>query len=223
MLMIRSHVVEYEGFRLDVKDTCLGRGITLLIGPNGAGKTTMLESLVGVRKQVQTEVLWREEPWTFPLKVAAKEQLAFMPDSPFLYKRKTIEFHRKLWEAFYPGFNSQTFQEYLVFFKLTSKKKVLQLSAGQRRLFYLSLCLAYSPQLLIVDEPFAFLDPLQSKRVFSLLEDYCTRNKEVVVIISSHLIHWLQKFNLNTIVLDNGSVVAQGHLKKTYDSYFQTP
>lgn len=223
MFVVRSQVVEYQDFRLDVKDVCFGRGITLLIGPNGAGKTTMLESLVGIRKQAQTEVLWRGEPWTFPLQVAIKEQLAFMPDSPFLYKRKTIEFHRKLWDTFYPGFNSQTFQEYLVFFKLISKKKALQLSAGQRRLFYLSLCLAYSPQLIILDEPFAFLDPLQSERVFSLLEDYCTQNKEVVVIISSHLIHWLQKFSLSTIVLDNGSVVAQGHLTKSYDSYFQTP
>lgn len=223
MFVVLSQVVEYEGFKLDIRDICFDRGITLLIGPNGAGKTTMLESLIGLRKQVQAKVLWRDEPWTFPLQVAVKEQLAFMPDSPFLYKRKTIEFHRRLWNILYPRFDNLAFQKYLSFFQLTSKKKALQLSAGQRRLFYLSLCLAYSPQLLILDEPFAFLDPRQSERVFSMLEEYCTQNEEVVVIISSHLIHWLQKFNLNTIVLDNGSVVAQGQLEKSYDSYFQTP
>ncbi len=219
-ITIKKLYVKYSNFTLDVSDLKIKHGINLLIGPNGAGKTTLMESMVGLRVPEIHEIFYRDEKLKIPLTVKFKEKLAFFPSLPPIYKHKTIKYHKKLWNILYPDFDEDRYKDLMELFNLTKKKKTIELSSGERRMFFFSLLLAYSPQIFILDEPFAFLDPIQSKKMLGELISYVRENKNAIIFISSHLIDWLQKYEFYTFIIRDGKIIKDGTVEEKYETFF---
>ncbi len=218
MLTVKKLKVEYENFTLHIENMKLQSGVNLLIGPNGAGKTTFLEAIILLRNASEFDVSVKEQKIGKKLDCGFKEKLAFMPSTPFLYKRKTIDYHKRLWEILYPTFKEEIYYECIECFGLRPKKRIFQLSSGQRRLATLSLLISYNPSLIILDEPFAFLDITQSKNVIKLLTKHLDATNSCI-LISSHLINWLEQYKFFSVVLKNGKVIDKGFLDN-YEQYF---
>ncbi len=218
MLYIKELEVNYKAFSLKVVDVYFRKGINILIGPNGAGKTTLLETVLTLRKAKSNKVIFKSEQIEVMLKNNLKEKMAFISSELFLYKRKSVEFHRKLWAILYPNFSNNIFRDCIDTFCIDLDKKVYELSSGQKRLVSLALSISYKPELFILDEPFAFLDIAQSNNVLQLINKHIDLSKSCV-IISSHLVQWLEEFKFNALAMNNGKVVDKGILNN-YAQYF---
>lgn len=212
--------IGYEKFSLSIEHIKIPEGITLLIGPNGAGKTTFLESLLGLRVPDVHKVKVGNYKLNIPLSNSFKESLGFMPSIPMLFKIKSLNYHKKLWKLLYPDFDENTYQQLLEKFSLTRYRKTKELSAGQRRMFMFCLQLSYNPDIFILDEPFAFLDIKQSKVMLEELMNYSKKFPEKVILISSHLINWLQQFKFNTLIINKGKIIKQGIIEEDYETFF---
>lgn len=220
LLNIRKLQVDYPGFSLRVHNLKMEKGINLLIGPNGAGKTTLIESVLGLRKTSEHDVEWEDKKIDLPLDVPFKENLAYMQSSPFLFKQKDIAYHKRMWSALYPNFDMAGFDQWVQVFKIPVRNAMSELSSGQRRLLSIALTLAYSPKLMLLDEPFAFLDVKQSAAVLEGIRIHTDSNPDSVAVVSSHLVHWLNKFSFPATCLQQGKVIASGLIKEEYESFF---
>ena len=221
MLTIHKLKVKYPRFSLSIENLVFEAGITILFGPNGAGKTTLLDAMLGVREAAEAQVSMRGENLALPLANGIKERIAFMSAAPFLWNRRNGVFHGQMYEILYPKFCRDRFTDYLYRFGLNSRQKTSTLSSGQRRMLHFSLCASTNPDLFVLDEPFAFLDYNQSRLMMEMLSEIVEENPSRLVIVSSHLIHWLNTLKLPAVALFQGQVIAKGILDQPYESYFQ--
>ena len=139
LLYVEKIHVDYKVFTLSVENLSINPGITLLIGPNGAGKTTFMESLLGLRKEATVLCTYDQERIKYPLDVRIKERLSFMPEALTLNGYKKVKFYSKFYKVLYGSFDEDLFYSTLEKFQISSDRKIGELSAGQKRMFYFSL------------------------------------------------------------------------------------
>ncbi len=217
---VEKLLVTYRDFKLEIEDLSIPCGITLLIGPNGAGKTTFMESMFGLRRADVHSISIDGEKLKFPLDIKIKEKLGFMPSIPLIHKRKSINYHKKLWSILYPDFSEGRFYEILKRFKLERKKRAVELSSGERRMFFFTLQISFSPEIFILDEPFAFLDINQARRMLEITMEYAKENPDATILISSHLIKYLKEYNFYTLIIRDGKIIREGIIEEDYENFF---
>ncbi|MCP4663823.1 MAG: ABC transporter ATP-binding protein [bacterium] len=161
------------------------------IGPNGAGKTTTIRILMGLlRKSVgQAHVLGLdvdERP------AAMRQRVGYVPEIHSIYRwmrvREVIGFCRSLYDTW----NDQLCAELLQLFELDADKKVKHLSKGMVAKLALLVAVAHEPELLILDEPTAGLDPIVREEFLDgVLRTFCKRSQ--TVLFSSHTLGDVQR------------------------------
>ncbi len=172
--------------------------VTALVGPNGAGKTTLLKLLVGLcaPSAGEAEVLGRvpEQSEDFLASIGYLAQ-----DVP-LYKRLSADDQLEIGAHLNRDWDAAAARARLAALRIPTKRPVATLSGGQRAQVGLSLVLAKRPQLLLLDEPMAALDPL-ARREFLASLTTAVADEDLSVVVSSHLLHDLERVCDHLILL----------------------
>jgi ABC-2 type transport system ATP-binding protein len=186
ILEIKNLRKRYKGFALDGISLSLPQGYILgLIGPNGAGKTTTIKILLNIVKREGGEV---QVVGLDPRKDAkqVKNKVGYLGEEQYFYGNKTVAWTGNFVSSFYDNWDTNVFQSLMTNFELSRTKKTQELSKGMKIRFSLALALSHNPDLLILDEPTAGLDPVIRREVLELLRKK-SKSEGKSVIISSHI------------------------------------
>lgn len=198
----------YPRFALDGIDLDLPAGRSLgLIGPNGAGKSTLLRIVMGlVRADAgRVEVLGLPMP---AQEARIKARVGFVSEDMALYGSATLGWHMRLVRSLYPGWDEGLAASLLERFDLRPDQKARGMSRGQQVKAMFVLTLAHRPELLLLDEPLAGLDPLARHEVLELLT--AARHDGRSVVFSSHRGDDVSALADDVAFLDAGRIGALG-------------
>ena len=181
--MVRKH---YKGFDLQPTSFAVPRGCIMgLIGPNGAGKTTLIKlALDLVRCDGGSVRLLGLDHRASGRQVRAR--IGFVPDEPRLHEDVPLELLARATAPLYPSWDAERFAELVGAFELPMRKKLKTLSHGMKTKFALALALAHRPELLILDEPTAGLDPVFRRELLRMLLELM-QDDQVSVLFSTHV------------------------------------
>ena len=223
-LVTTDAVIEVQGLRksfgskvvLDGIDLILPAGAVVgLVGTNGAGKSTLIKCLLGLlRKTEGTMRVFREDPWE--LSAEAKSRLGYVPQSVNLYPWMTIQQIIKYTSAFYETWDAAWTETLLNRWDLSLSQKIGPLSPGQLQKLALVLALAYRPELLVLDEPVASLDPLARREFLRSLLELC-RDQEHTILFSTHITSDLERVASHLAILREGRIVLFDELDAVKD------
>jgi ABC-2 type transport system ATP-binding protein len=191
--------------------------VTALVGPNGAGKTTLLHLLIGLSKPSAGTV---EVLGLSPRRDAAVllPRLSFVAQDHPLYRNLSIAdmltFGRKL----NPGWDDRSARARIERLGLDLDRKVAKLSGGQQAQVALTLALSKEPELLVMDEPVASLDPLARREFMNaVLEAVADTN--MTVVISSHIVSELERVCDHLITLLDSRTQLAGSIPEIVASH----
>ena len=178
-----------------------------LVGPNGAGKTTLINLATGMlAPSAGTIQVLGDRPGAGPAQLARVGYLA--QDAP-LYAGLPVADHLRLGAHLNPGWDADLARDRTTRLGLDPKQKAGTLSGGQRAQLALTLAVAKRPELLILDEPVASLDPLARREFLQDLMEAVAEHG-VSVVLSSHLISDLERACDYVIVLVDSQVRVAG-------------
>jgi len=183
-----------------------------LVGPNGAGKTTTLRCLVGILRPTTGQVAIDGHDIVGD-PVAAKRNLAWLPDEPHLFEYLTVREHLMLTARLYQTADADArVQTLLAELELTDKVDALpgELSRGMKQKLAIACGLLHEPKALFFDEPLTGLDPLGIRRMKATIVERARRGAAIVV--SSHLLHLVEEIANRVLILKAGQRVALGTL-----------
>jgi ABC-2 type transport system ATP-binding protein len=185
-----------------------------LLGPNGSGKSTTIKMLLGLLHPTKgvIEVFGRS-----PRDVKTKERIGYLPEESYLYRyldsRETLEFFGNLF-TLPKEQRDQRAEQLLDMVGLTGARTraVGEYSKGMQRRIGLAQALINDPDLVILDEPTAGLDPIGCREVKDLIVALARRGK--TVILSSHLLSDVEDVCDRVVIYYGGKIQAQGTLKE---------
>jgi ABC-2 type transport system ATP-binding protein len=178
-----------------------------LVGLNGAGKTTLLNLATGmVAPTTGTIAVLGGRPAAGPAQLARVGYLA--QDAP-VYPGLSVAEHLKLGARLNPGWDAPLARRRIDRLDLDRRRKAGKLSGGQRAQLGLTIALAKRPELLILDEPVASLDPLARREFLQDLME-AVAEEQVNIVLSSHLINDLERVCDYLIVLADARVRIAG-------------
>jgi ABC-2 type transport system ATP-binding protein len=172
--------------------------VSALVGLNGAGKTTLLKILAGLSAPSTGEaaVLGRVPGQTEEFLAS----IGYLAQDVPLYKRLSADEHLRLGAHLNPCWDAAGARGRLAARRIPADRPVATLSGGQRAQVGLSLALAKRPQVLLLDEPVAALDPLARREFLASLTE-AAADGDLSVIVSSHLLHDLERVCDHLILL----------------------
>ena len=182
-----------------------------LLGPNGAGKTTTIRIMLDIFKPDRGTVSILGGPMT----EEKKARIGYMPEERGLYQDVPLD-RCLLYLASLKDVPKQAAQQrledYLERFDLVehTSKKVKELSKGMQQKAQIITTLLHNPELVIIDEPFSALDPLNVQLVKDLMYDL--REQGVTIIMSTHQMHQVEELCDRIVLIDNGREVLYGDL-----------
>jgi ABC-2 type transport system ATP-binding protein len=186
-----------------------------LVGPNGAGKSTLLNLAVGMLTPTAGSVEVLEAPaGTQQAKVGYVAQ-----DTP-TYSRLSVADHLRLGARLNPAWDESLAQRRIQHLRLDPKQRAGKLSGGQRAQLALTLGLAKRPELLILDEPVAALDPLARREFLQDLME-AVADQELSVVLSSHLVSDVERSCDYLIVLVDSRVQVSGEIDTLLATHFR--
>jgi ABC-2 type transport system ATP-binding protein len=182
-----------------------------LLGPNGAGKTTAIRCMLDIFKPDSGSV----SILGGPMNESKKDHIGYMPEERGLYQYITLErclAYLGSLKGLNPAQVKESSEKYLERFDLSDHKtkKVKELSKGMQQKAQIIATLLHKPDLLIVDEPFSGLDPVNTQLVKDLLREQ--HQKGVTVILCSHQMNLVEELCDRIVLIDHGRVVLYGEL-----------
>lgn len=209
----------YEDSRvLDGVDLALAAGSVLgLIGRNGAGKSTLIRAMLGLLEPQAGEARVFGEPAS-RLSDAAKARLAYVPQQPealaWLSAAQMLDYVGR----FYPGWDAAFAKATLARWEIPSNKLLAKLSPGERQRVDLIRALASRPDLLVLDEPAAALDPVARRE---LLREVALRAGEAgtTVLFSTHIVSDLERVASEVAFLHHGRLLIHCGVDETKERY----
>jgi lipopolysaccharide export system ATP-binding protein len=188
--------------------------IVALLGPNGAGKTTMFSIVLGILNPTQGKVIFNNKVINeLPIHIRAKEGISYLPQSRSIFRGLTVEENiRAVAEV---AIKDQDKEDELVEHLLNEFKiahlrtaSALSLSGGEARRVEIARCLTTSPKVLLLDEPFAALDPIAIIELKEMLKHL--REKGISIFITDHNVKETLDIVDRAYILNSGEVIAEG-------------
>lgn len=222
MLQI-NHVSKSYGRILAVDDVSLSvqaGEIYGLLGLNGAGKTTTFRMIMNLFSADQGDILLEGEPIGYPqmdrigflsedrslmTKMTVKEQMVFYGRLKGMNKKSAIEAMRYWLDRF-------NISEY-------EPRKIKELSKGNQQKIQFITAIMHQPDLLILDEPFNGLDPINVELFITVIREFQANGK--AIIFSSHQMHHIEQFCESLSLLRNGRVVLAGNIQQIKEDFQQ--
>ncbi len=211
-LEVRGLTKSFEGNQVlhGVSFEAEGGSALGLLGRNGAGKTTTIRIIMDVFKSDSGEVYLDGKPFN-----PKKHLIGYLPEERGLYPKKTV-IEQIIYLARLRGLskkqadiNARRWLKRLEVDEYTNRK-LETLSKGNQQKVQLASTLACEPEIVILDEPFSGLDPVNSK----ILQDVVMEviNEGRIVIFSSHQMSYVEEFCRNIAIINKGNVVLSGNL-----------
>jgi len=216
-----SHVAKSYGETQAVADVSfvVERGeIFGLLGPNGAGKTTTIRLMLDIFKPDRGTVSILDGPMT----EGKKERIGYMPEERGLYQDAPLE-RCLLYLASLKGVPAARSRarlgEYLERFDLAQHKtkKVKELSKGMQQKAQLINTVLHRPELVIIDEPFTALDPVNTQLVKDMMRELCEQG--ATILMSTHQMHQVEELCDRILLIDEGRNVLYGELDQIRRDY----
>jgi ABC-2 type transport system ATP-binding protein len=185
-----------------------------LLGPNGAGKTTLLRMITGIFYPDSGNILFEGKKFD-PLQDILK--IGYMPEERGLYKKMKIG-EQALYLAMLKGMSrteaSKKVKEWFVKFEMQSwwGKKVDDLSKGMSQKLQFVITVLHEPRLLILDEPFSGLDPVNSNLIKE--EIFKLARKGTTVIFSTHRMEQVEEICDQIVLVNKGKKILDGSVKQ---------
>ena len=188
--------------------------ITGLLGPNGAGKTTLFYILAGLTKPTKGEVLLNNSEITnLSLSSRADSGLVYLPQEPSIFRNLTVKDNlRSSLET--KILSKQEIEmrivELMEEFNISSlaNQKGRELSGGQRRRVEIARSIALNPKFIMLDEPFAGIDPLAIDDLKELIQKLT--KKGLGILISDHNVKATTDICKKIFVINSGNIIAEG-------------
>ncbi|MGI9007236.1 MAG: ABC transporter ATP-binding protein [Streptosporangiaceae bacterium] len=193
-----------------------GGSVTALVGPNGAGKTTLLKTLVGLSTPSAGEVFVLGRPPEQDPEFLAS--IAYLAQDVPPWNRLTTAEHLEIGAHLNRGWDAAGARARLAELGIPADRPVSTLSGGQRAQVGLSVALAKRPRILVLDEPVAALDPL-ARREFLASLTQAVADGDLSVILSSHLLHDLQRVCDHIILLAASRTQLAGDIDHVLDTH----
>ncbi len=193
-------------------DLSVPKGSVLgLLGTNGAGKTTLIKCALGlIRPQSGRAQLLGEDSWT--LGAAAKMRIGYVPQVVNLYPWMKVRHLIEYTAAFYPNWDDALVARLVGEWDIPANDRVGPLSVGQLQKVAILLALGHDPDLLILDEPAASLDPLARRQFLQMIIDLAEPGKRTV-LFSTHITSDLERVADRVAILKSGRIAWQGLLE----------
>jgi lipopolysaccharide export system ATP-binding protein len=199
-----------DGISFDIKPGTING----LLGPNGAGKTTTFYLIAGLVKCDEGKIIFDSEDITsLPMHKRSKIGIKYLPQEPSIFQNLNV--YENLYGLAEISF--QTKQEIASFmdqsieeFNLTEilNLKGRQLSGGQRRKVEIARTLAAQPKVILLDEPFAGIDPIAIEEIKQVLISLTKKN--IAILITDHNVREALEICNKAIVINNGGIIAMG-------------
>ncbi|HEV3287627.1 MAG TPA: ABC transporter ATP-binding protein [Streptosporangiaceae bacterium] len=187
-----------------------------LVGPNGAGKTTLLRLATGMLTPTRgTITVLGQRPAAGPAQLA---RVGFVAQDTAIYARLTVADHLRLGAWLNPGWDDDLAQQRIGQLALNPKQRAGSLSGGERAQLALTLAMAKRPELLILDEPVASLDPLARREFLQGLME-AVAEQRLSVVLSSHLVGDLERVCDYLVVLIASRVQVAGEVSDLLASH----
>ena len=192
--------------------------ITGLLGPNGAGKTTLFYILAGLTKPTKGEVLLNNSEITnLSLSSRADSGLVYLPQEPSIFRNLSVKdnlrssLETKILSK--PEIEKRI-DELMEEFKISSlaNRKGRELSVGQRRRVEIARSIALNPKFIMLDEPFAGIDPLAIDDLKELIQKLT--KKGLGILISDHNVKATTDICKKIFVINSGNIIAEGSSAK---------
>ena len=188
--------------------------ISGLLGPNGAGKTTTFYIIAGLIKADKGDIFLADEHVSnFAMHKRSKMGIKYLPQEPSIFQNLSVyenllglaelSFKRK---EDIENFITQSIDEFNLSEILNHKGR--QLSGGQRRKVEIARTLAANPKIILLDEPFAGIDPIAIDEIKQVLIKL--KNKDIGILITDHNVREALEICDHAIVINNGSIIAKG-------------
>jgi ABC-2 type transport system ATP-binding protein len=216
-----SHVVKSFADKVAVDDLSFSVApgeMFGLIGPNGAGKTTTIRMMMDIIKPDSGEVTILGEK----LKEATKNRLGYLPEERGLYKKLSV-LESIVYLASLKGMDKQSAAEKAdellnqTGMLATKRKKIEELSRGMGQIIQCIVTIIHDPQLVILDEPFAGLDPVNTELLKGMFTDL--RDQGKAVILSTHQMNQVEELCDRILMINNGKNVLYGNLSEIKARY----
>jgi len=225
--MSQPSVLEVKNLKKRYRDRTVVDGVSLyvkegeiigLLGPNGAGKTTTFKMLLGFVKPDEGKILLDGEDITdLPVYERARKGISFLPQESSIFRELTV------WE------NIVMFLEFQLTdrVEITEKAKALlnefgiyslkdqkasTLSGGERRRLEIARSLIINPSFLLLDEPFAGVDPVSVQDINHLIKDLIQR--DIGIVLTDHNVRETLKITDRAYILAHGRVICEGPPQK---------
>jgi ABC-2 type transport system ATP-binding protein len=221
-----DHVSKWYGQVIGLNDVTVTvpSGVVGLLGPNGAGKSTFLKLITGQLKPSKGTIRVLGEPiWDNP---ALYFRIGFCPEQDSFYERMTgLEWVSGLVRLNGLGEteSADAARRALEAVDLldAAGKKIGAYSKGMRQRVKLAQAIVHDPELLILDEPLAGMDPLGRRKTIRLIKDWARAGKSIIV--SSHILHEIETMTPNILLINNGRILAEGNVHQIRDLIDEHP
>ena len=188
-----------------------------LLGRNGAGKTTSIRILMDVFAPESGEVILDGKPVDYD-----KIRIGYLPEERGLYPKKKI-IDQLVYFAELNGLSNRdavkAVDYWLKRLQMSEhrNKRLDTLSKGNQQKIQLITALAHNPQIIILDEPFSGLDPVNAMLLKDVVKEQIEKGK--IVLFSSHQMNYIEEFCIKIGIINNGEMVLQGNLHEIKHNY----
>ena len=192
-------------------------GVFGLLGTNGAGKTTTIRMLLGIIKKDSGEITWNGKA------VDRKSvNFGYLPEERGVYPKTKI-YNQLMYFAELKGMKKEEADEEIK--KWSQKLKVEEyldkpaekLSKGNQQKIQFMTAVIHNPELLVLDEPFSGLDPVNTELLKNIIINLVKEGK--YIIMSAHQMSTIEEFCSDILILNKGKTVLKGNLKEIKDTY----
>jgi ABC-2 type transport system ATP-binding protein len=194
-------------------DLSIGAGVTALLGPNGAGKSTLIRLVTGqIRPSMGTLRVFGESPFANP---AVARRIGVVPEEdgfpPRVSGHEWVRYLLRL-QGLPAAEAEQQTKVSLSRVRLDAAvdRPVSTYSRGMRQRLKLAQAVAHGPDLLVLDEPLAGLDPVGRREMIDWIRDWGKQGKSVLV--SSHILHEVELMTREIVLINQGRVLASGNV-----------
>ena len=185
-----------------------------LLGPNGAGKTTTFYMVVGLTRPDEGQVLLNDEDVThFPMHKRAKKGVSYLPQEPSVFRKLTVEDNilavlesQKL-SAFDRKKKARSLLREMNILHIKDSM-AYTLSGGERRRVEISRALATSPVFILLDEPFAGIDPIAVSDIQSIISQL--KKRGIGVLITDHSVRETLSITDRAYIINEGEIISSG-------------
>ena len=189
-----------------------------LLGANGAGKTTTFRMILGLYEQTSGEITWNNQK----MNESINDLIGYLPEERALLQKLTVK-KQVSYLAMLKGMDENKIEteldKWLKKFNLSDykNKKIKELSKGNQQKVQFICAVIHNPELIILDEPFTGLDPINLELMKEEIINF--KNEGKTIIFSSHRMEHIETLCDRLTILRQGKTVLQGNLKEIKQSY----